>query len=142
MAARHAIGNAAPFVHKDAMINADEALQPAPTASAWGQKASRMFLIVALAAVALMTYEAFSGRPGVGSLAAGILSAPWSVLLASVAQALHGRIPDDAMRIIGLLLALGCVLLNSRIVYGIAARMERDVRAMAAERRPPPSERS
>ena len=39
---------------------------------------------------------------------------------ASVAQALHGRIPDDAMRIIGLLLALGCVLLNSRIVYGIA----------------------
>lgn len=123
------------------MINSDETLQPVPTGSLWGQKASRWFLVVALASLALMTYEAFSGRPGVGSLAASILSAPWSVLLSQLAQALHGRLPDSAMRIIGLLLALGCVLLNSRIVYGIAARMERDLRAAAAERRaPPPSD--
>jgi len=125
------------------MINSDETLQPIPTGSQWGHKASRVFLIVALSAVGLMTYEAFSGRPGVGSLAASILSAPWSVLLAPVAQALHGRIADSAMRVIGLLLALGSVLLNSRIVYGIAARMERDLRAAAAERHsPPPSDPS
>lgn len=119
------------------MINSDEPLQPPPQ-SAWGQNASRMFLVVGLSAVGLMTYEAFSGRPGVGSLAAGVLSAPWSVLLAQLAQALQAHLASAAMRIIGILLALGCVLLNSRIVFGIAARMERDLRAMAAERRSPP----
>ncbi len=120
------------------MINTDEPLQPAPSASLWGKKASRIFLIIGLLTVALTIYEVFSGRSGVGSLVAGILSAPWSVLLAPLARALQGRVPDDALRVIGLLLALGCVLLNSRIVYGIAARMERDVRALAAERRSPP----
>ncbi|MEO5989259.1 MAG: hypothetical protein ABIU54_04540 [Candidatus Eisenbacteria bacterium] len=120
------------------MINTDEPLQPAPQSSAWGRKASRIFLLIGLSAVGLTIYEVFSGRSGVGSLAAGILSAPWSVLLAPLARAMQGRVPDDALRVIGLLLALGCVLLNSRIVYGIAARMERDLRAMAAERRTPP----
>ena len=125
------------------MINSDETLQPAPTASLWGQKASRIFLFIALPAVALMAYEAFSGHPGVGSLAASILSAPWSVLLSGLAQMLQGQLAPAAMRVIGLLLALGCVLLNSRIVYGIAARMERDLRAAAAERRAaPPSDPS
>lgn len=124
-------------------LNSDESLQPAPAASLWGQKASRMFLIVALPAVALMAYEAFSGHPGVGSLAASILSAPWSVLLSGLAQMVQGHLAPAAMRVIGLLLALGCVLLNSRIVYGIAARMERDLRAAAAERRAaPPSDPS
>ena len=61
----------------------------------------------------------------------------WALLLKYSAMCLFLQVG------IGLLLALGCVLLNSRIVYGIAARMERDLRAAAAERRAaPPSDPS
>ena len=120
------------------MINSDESLQPTPVASRWGEKSARIFLIIALVAVAIMIFEAASGRPGVGSLAASILGAPWSVLLAPLAGWLHGRVPDTALRVTGVLLALASVWLNSRIVYGIAARTERDLRSAAAPAAPSP----
>ena len=115
-----------------------ETLEPTPEHSAWGEKSARIFLIIALVAVAIMIFEAASGRPGVGSLAASILGAPWSVLLAPLAGWLHGRVPDTALRVTGVLLALASVWLNSRIVYGIAARTERDLRSAAAQRRAAP----
>jgi hypothetical protein len=62
-------------------------------------------------------------------MAISILTAPWSVLLASLARALGSALAPGVMRGLGVVLVVVSALLNARILYGMAARGERDVRA-------------
>lgn len=104
----------------------DEPLAAAPSASRWGRTTVRVYLgIVAVAAV-LLAYDLVQGRPGTGSFFLSALTAPWSALLAPLAASLRGVLGDRGLVAAGLVLAAGCVALNARIAYGIAARMERD----------------
>ena len=113
----------------------DEPMAPTPPRSAWGRKAAGVYLGVVAVAAALLARELVVGRSGVGVFAVSVLTAPWSGLLAALARSLAERVSPGAMRAIGLVLAVLAALLNARIVYGIAARFERDVRAGAAPRR-------
>ena len=106
----------------------DEPLATTPAASRWGRKAAGVYLAVAALAFVAVAIELVRGRPGLGVFAVSILTAPWSALLAPLARTLQGRVPDAALRPLGLVLALLCALLNARILYGIAARTERDAR--------------
>lgn len=47
---------------------------------------------------------------------------------ALVAQALAPHLPAGVLRALGFLLAAAAALLNARILYGVAARAERDAR--------------
>ncbi len=105
-----------------------ESLAPTP-ASRWGRMVVRTYLIVAAGASLLMVRELFANQSGLGTMALSVLTAPWSVLLAYVAQAVAPGLTPGAMRAVGLALMLLAVLLNARILYGIASRAERDARA-------------
>ena len=74
------------------------------------------------------------GASGFGTMAISILTAPWSVLLASVARLLAPSLAPAVMRGAGLALIVLATLLNARILYGMAARAERDARAAQAAR--------
>lgn len=106
----------------------DESLAPAPP-SRWGRMVSRTYLVIAAGAALLMVRELVANQSGLGTMALSLLTAPWSVLLAYVAQALAPALAPGTMRVAGLVLMLLAVLLNARILAGMAARAERDVRA-------------
>ena len=106
-----------------------EALAPAPAHSRWGRNAAAVYGGVAAVAFAFTLNDLAAGRSGTGTWAVSVLTAPWSVLLANVARLLAGRLALGTLRVLGLALMLLSALLNARILYGIAARAERDVRA-------------
>jgi len=107
----------------------DEPLAPAPAGSRWGRNAARVYLGLVLVAFAFTLREMTAGASGTGTWAVSILTAPWSVLLAGVARAFSGRLTPGAMRALGVMLVAAASALNARILYGMAARAERDVRA-------------
>lgn len=113
---------------------APEALAPAPEGSTWGRRTAFVYLGVVALAFALLATELARGERGLGSIAVSVLTAPWSAALALLAQALAGALSAGAMRVLGFALTIACALLNARILYGMAARAERDVRAARAER--------
>jgi hypothetical protein len=108
---------------------APEALEPAPAGSPWGRRVATVYLVVVGLAFALLVYELARGQRGLGSIAVSVLTAPWSAALAMLAQALAGSLSEGAMRALGFALAAASALLNARILYGMAARAERDARA-------------
>ena len=112
-----------------ASASAPESLAPAPAGSRWGRLAARVYLGLVAAAFVLLAWELSAGQRGLGSIAVSVLTAPWSALLAMLAQALSGGVPPAAMRVLGFALAIASAALNARILYGMAARAERDVRA-------------
>jgi len=107
---------------------APEALAPAPAGSPLGRSIATIYLVVVGLAFAVLVYELMRGQHGIGSIAVSVLTAPWSAALALVAQALAGSLPEGAMRVLGFTLAFASALLNARILYGMAARAERDFR--------------
>jgi hypothetical protein len=112
-----------------------ESLAPAPEHSRWGRNAAALYGGVTAIAFAFTLRELLAGRSGTGTWAVSVLTAPWSVLLANVARMLAGRLGPGTLRALGLTLVLLSALLNARILYGMAARAERDVRAARAWRR-------
>jgi hypothetical protein len=111
----------------------------APSAgSRWGRRASRTYLAVVAFAAGAMVFELFAGRSGPGVFALSLLTAPWSVLLASLARSLYGHLGAGTLRALGLVLMALAALLNARIIHGIAARYERDARAARASEGLPP----
>jgi len=113
-----------------------EALGPAPAGSHWGRRVATIYLAVVGLALALLAWELAAGQRGLGSIALSVLTAPWSAALAMLAQALAGTLPEGAMRVLGFALAAAAAGLNARILYGMAARAERDARAARASRPP------
>ncbi|MCC6348478.1 MAG: hypothetical protein IT347_02670 [Candidatus Eisenbacteria bacterium] len=105
-----------------------DTLTPAPAHSSWGRRAAAIYLTLVALAFVLLFYELASGRRGLGSVALSVLTAPWSAGLALVAQALAPHLPAGVLRALGFLLAAAAALLNARILYGVAARAERDAR--------------
>lgn len=105
-----------------------EALGPTPAGSQWGRRVATVYLAIVALAFALLAWELVSGQRGLGSIAISILTAPWSAALALLAQSLAGSMDAGAMRVLGFALAVACALLNARILYGMAARAERDAR--------------
>jgi hypothetical protein len=87
-----------------------------------------VYLVVVVVAFAVLVYELVRGERGLGSIALSVLTAPWSAALSMLAQALAGSLPEAAMRALGFALAAASALLNARILYGMAARAERDAR--------------
>lgn len=104
------------------------AFGPAPAGSGWGRRVATIYLAVVALAFTLLAYELAAGQRGLGSIALSVLTAPWSAALAMLAQALGGSLPATAMRVLGFALAGAAALLNARILYGVAARAERDAR--------------
>lgn len=113
---------------------AEESLAPAPRGSAWGRSAALVYGGVVTLAFSATLWEVARGTPGFGSFVLSVATAPWSVLLASVPALLHGRVPDGAIRAMGLALAVVSALLNAWIAYGMGARFERDARDSRKER--------
>jgi len=111
-----------------------ESLAPAPAGSRWGRNAALVYGGVCAVAFAFTLRELFAGQSGTGTWAISVLTAPWSVLLASVARMLSGRLAPQALRALGVALVLLSAALNARIVYGMAARAERDAAAARAGR--------
>lgn len=105
-----------------------EPLGPSPAGSRWGRRAATIYLAVVGLAFALLLGELAAGQRGLGSIALSVLTAPWSAALALLAQALAGSLPEAGMRILGFALAAAAAALNARILYGMAARAERDAR--------------
>jgi hypothetical protein len=87
-----------------------------------------VYLALVAIAGALLASELASGRSGLGTLAISVLTAPWSGLLAALGKWLTGRASPGVLRAAGLVLVALCALLNARILYGMAARAERDSR--------------
>jgi len=106
-----------------------ESLVPAPAGSRWGRNAAGVYGGIAMIAFAFTLRELFTGQSGTGTWAISVLTAPWSVLLANVARLLADRLAPEVLRSLGLALVLLSAALNARIVYGMAARAERDARA-------------
>ncbi len=111
-----------------------EALGPTPSGSTWGRRVATVYLVLVGASFALVFWELASGSRGLGSFAISVLTAPWSAGLAYLARLLAGSLSETAMRVLGLVLTAGAAALNARILYGIAARAERDVRDARAGR--------
>ncbi len=106
-----------------------ETLAPTPAGSAWGKRVAFAYLGAVGLAFALTFVETSRGEHGLGSVAVTVLTAPWSGLLANLAQALGGSLSVAGLRVLGVALTLAAALLNARVFYGIVARMERDARA-------------
>ena len=95
--------------------------------SRWGRRVARTYLVVCGLALIAMLVETIAGHPGMGSMFAAILAAPWSMLVAGLAPPLPRDWPlaaGLAVRMIPLALFM---VLNAAIVRGIAARSERDL---------------
>lgn len=101
---------------------------PSPAGSRWGRRVAIVYLALVAAAFGLLAWELASGQRGLGSIAISVLTAPWSAGLALVAQGVSGALPPAALRALGFALAALAAALNARILYGIAARAERDAR--------------
>lgn len=106
-----------------------ETLAPTPAGSAWGKRVAFVYLGAVVLAFALTFVETARGEHGLGSVAVTVLTAPWSGLLANLAQALGGSLGVAGMRALGVTLTAAAALLNARVFYGIVARMERDARS-------------
>jgi len=104
----------------------DEPLAAPPSASTWGRNTVRVYLGLVVVSAILLAIELAQGQGGAGSFFLSVLTAPWSALIAPLAASLRGPLGDRGLLAVGLLLAVGCVALNARIAYGIAARMQRD----------------
>lgn len=100
----------------------------APSMTEWGRRAARIYLLAAGLALAAMLVETLLGHPGVGSMFAAILAAPWSMLVAALAPPLPGDWPLPAGLAVRMVPLALFMLLNAAIVAGIAARSERDLR--------------
>jgi len=110
-----------------------EVLAPAPAGSRWGRMVASGYLVLAALAVALTLREVLAGAPGWGATAIGVLTAPWSMLLSSLGPAvMPPGTPPGVIRGVGLVLVVVAAGLNARILYGMAARAERDARAARA----------
>lgn len=104
----------------------DEPLTAPPIGSSWGRNTVRAYLAIVAVAAVLLAFDLAQGRGGAGSFFISVLTAPWSALIAPLAASLRASLGDRATVMLGLLLAAGCIALNARIAYGIAARMQRD----------------
>lgn len=113
---------------------AQESLEPAPAHSRWGRQAAAVYAGVTAIAFGFTLRDLQAGHSGTGTWAVSVLTAPWSVLLANVARMLAGRLAPVVLRSLGLALMLLCAALNARILYGMAARAERDVIAARSAR--------
>jgi hypothetical protein len=105
-----------------------ESLAPAPSHSRWGLRAAQVYLALVAVTLGFTVREMLTGVSGTGTWGISVLTAPWSVLLSFLARSLAPHAPAGAMRALGLLLVAASAALNARILYGIAARAERDVR--------------
>ncbi len=103
-----------------------ETLAPTPAGSAWGKRVAFAYLGAVALALVLTFVETARGEHGLGSVAVTVLTAPWSGLLANLAQALAGSLGVTAMRALGVTLTVAAALINARVFYGIVARMQRD----------------
>lgn len=103
-----------------------ETLATTPAGSGWGRRVAIVYLTLVGLALVLTFVEVARGEHGLGAVAVTVLTAPWSGLLANLAQALGGSLSVGAMRALGVALTVGAALLNARVFYGIVARMERD----------------
>ncbi len=104
-----------------------EMVGPTPARSTWGRWTAGVYLALVGAAFVLVLVELAQGTRGLGSVAVSVLTAPWSAALALLAQALPGSLGASVMRVVGFVLTAACAGLNARILYGVAARAERDV---------------
>jgi len=98
-----------------------------PTASAWGRRAARIYMILGAVSLLAMLVETLAGHPGTGTMFAAILAAPWSLLVAGLAPPLPRDWPLAAGLLIRVVPLALFMLLNAAIVRGIAARTERDL---------------
>ena len=103
-----------------------ESLATTPAGSRWGWSAARVYLAVVAVAFGFTLRDLAAGHSGIGTWAISVLTAPWSVLLTSAARALAVQLSPQALRVAGLALVVVSAALNARILYGIAARAERD----------------
>jgi hypothetical protein len=102
--------------------------------SRWGRRASRAYLVVCALALIAMVVETVLGHPGVGSMFAAILAAPWSMLVAGFAPPLPRDWPMAAGLAVRMIPLALFMLLNAAIVRGIAARSERDLQGARGRR--------
>jgi hypothetical protein len=109
----------------------DPGATPPTNMSRWGRRAALLYLGVAGLALVAMLVETVLGHPGVGSMFAAILAAPWSMLAASFLPPLPRDWPMAAGLAIRMAPLALFMLLNAAIIVGIAARSERDVRGAA-----------
>lgn len=100
--------------------------RPIPSMTAWGRKAARLYLLVGSLALAAMLVETLLGHPGVGTMIAAVLAAPWSMLMAAFAPPLPRDWPMAAGLAVRMAPLALFMLLNAAIVAGMAARSERD----------------
>jgi hypothetical protein len=98
----------------------------------WGRRAATIYLVVAGLALVAMLVETVLGHPGVGTMFAAILAAPWSMLAAGFLPPLPRDWPMAAGLAIRMAPLALFMLLNAAIVAGIAARSERDLRGAAS----------
>ncbi|MBI5169908.1 MAG: hypothetical protein HZA61_10500 [Candidatus Eisenbacteria bacterium] len=108
---------------------APETLAPTPAGCGWGRRVAIVYLALVGLALVLPFVEVARGEHGLGAVAVTVLTAPWSGLLANLAQAIGPSLPVAAMRALGVTLTVAAALLNARVFYGIVARMERDARS-------------
>lgn len=111
----------------------NESLAPVPQGSRWGRLVAGGYLVIAFVAAALVARDLAMGTPGVGTRIASIITAPWSFFLAGLARALAPVLPLGALRAAGMGAMAFAVALNARILYGMAARFERDARLARGE---------
>ena len=97
--------------------------------SRWGRNAARGYLVVCALALLAMLVETVLGHPGMGSMIAAMLAAPWSMLVAGLAPPLPRDWPLAAGLAVRMLPLALFMLLNAAIIRGILARSERDLAA-------------
>ena len=95
--------------------------------SRWGRRAASTYLVVCALALLAMLVETWMGHPGIGSMFAAMLAAPWSMLMAGLAPPLPRDWPMAAGLAVRMVPLALFMLLNAAIVRGIAARSERDL---------------
>lgn len=98
----------------------------------WGRRAATIYLVVAGLALVAMLVETVLGHPGIGTMFAAILAAPWSMLAASFLPPMPRDWPMAAGLAIRMAPLALFMLLNAAIIAGIAARSERDLRGAAS----------
>jgi hypothetical protein len=105
----------------------EERLAPAPTGSRWGRTTVGVYLGLVAVCAAWLGWDLLSGHhASTGSFFLSVLTAPWSGLLAPLAGFVGGFVGPEGVRATGFGLLAACAALNARILYGIAARMQRD----------------
>ncbi|MBK7368293.1 MAG: hypothetical protein IPJ04_10400 [Candidatus Eisenbacteria bacterium] len=111
-----------------------ETLATTPAGSGWGRRVATIYLTLVGLSLVLTFVEVARGERGLGAVAVTVLTAPWSGLLANLAQAIGPSLSVGAMRALGVALTVGAALLNARVFYGIVARMQRDAQGAVNSR--------